>query len=71
MGVRAGRLFSAVLTMKTKPKGIHANFVTSCHACRGDLTISNGRVDPHTCRIETVERPVSLADIRAALENRT
>lgn len=51
--------------MKTKPRGIHATFATTCHACRGDLTISGGRIDPHDCR--PPERPVSLADIRAAL----
>lgn len=57
--------------MKTKPRGIHATFQTECVYCRGDLTVSNGRPDPHTCRIETPDRPVSLADIRAALEART
>jgi len=52
--------------MKTKPRGIHANFTTECASCRGDLTVSNGRVEYHECR----DKPVSLADIRAALSNR-
>lgn len=55
--------------MKTKARGDWANFATTCHVCRGDLTITNGRQDPHDCR--EPERPVSLADIRAALERRT
>ena len=54
--------------MKTKPRGIHANFVTTCVYCRGTLTITNGRIDNHDCR--EPERPVSLADIRVALERR-
>jgi len=52
--------------MKTKPRGIHANFVTECASCRGDLTVTNGRIDPHECR----DKPVTLDQIRAALENR-
>jgi hypothetical protein len=36
--------------MKTKPRGIHANFTTTCHSCRGDLTVSNGRIEHHECR---------------------
>ena len=50
--------------MKTKPRGIHANFTTTC-TCGRELTITNGRVEHHDCR--EPERPVSLADIRAAL----
>lgn len=50
--------------MKTKPRGIWANFRTDCH-CGSEITISNARIDPHDCR---VPRPVTLADIRAALE---
>ena len=49
--------------MKTKPKGIHANFQSECFKCSGNITVTNGRVDPHECR----DKPVSLADIRAAL----
>jgi hypothetical protein len=55
--------------MKTKARGEWANFSTTCYACAGALTITNGRIDHHDCR--EPERPVSLADIRAALENRT
>ena len=54
--------------MKTKPRGIHATFQTECVYCRGILTITNARVDHHDCR--EPERPVSLADIRAALESK-
>jgi len=51
--------------MNTKPKGDQASFLATCHLCNGELTISNGRVDYHECR------PVTLEQIRAALENRT
>jgi len=51
--------------MKTKARGIHANFAVDCPRCDGEFTISNGRIDPHDCR--EPGRPVSLADIRAAL----
>jgi hypothetical protein len=53
-------------TFKTKPRGDQASFVTDCH-CGGELTISNGRIDPHQCR---EKRPITLADLRAALDNR-
>lgn len=53
--------------MKTKPKGIHATFAVDCPACEGELTITNGRPDLHECRIE---HPITLADIRAALEGK-
>ena len=49
--------------MKTKPRGIHANFRTDC-PCGAELTVRNGRIDPHQCR----EKPVTLAQIRAALD---
>lgn len=52
--------------MRTKPRGMWANFETTC-TCGGVLTITNGRVDPHDCR---EPRPVTLADLRAALNNR-
>jgi len=55
--------------MKTKPRGIHATFTTECVYCRGDLTITSGRIEHHECR--EPERPVSLADIRAALERKS
>lgn len=51
--------------MKTRPRGIHANFATECAYCNGELTITNGRIDPHECA-----QPVTLADLRAALDNR-
>jgi len=49
--------------MKTKPKGIHATFTTSCE-CGAELTVTNGRVDKHECERP---RPITLADLRAAL----
>jgi hypothetical protein len=54
-------------TFKTKPRGDQASFVTSCFKCGGELTINHGRVDPHQCR---EQRPVTLAQIQAALDNR-
>lgn len=36
--------------MKTKPRGMWANFETSCYRCDGELTVSNGKPDPHDCR---------------------
>lgn len=50
--------------MKTKPKGIHANFRTDCH-CGAEITISNGRIDRHEC-----EQPITLAQLKAALDAR-
>lgn len=47
--------------MKTKPRGIWANFRTDC-VCGAEITVTNGRIDFHQCG-----RPISLADIRAAL----
>lgn len=48
----------------TKPRGIHATFTTTC-TCGAELTVTNGRIDPHEC-----ERPITLAQLRAALDNR-
>lgn len=45
-----------------RPKGVWANFTFDCITCGAELTVTNGKPDPHDC-----ERPVSLADIRAAL----
>ncbi|MDQ5860684.1 MAG: hypothetical protein M3536_00275 [Actinomycetota bacterium] len=45
----------------TKPRGIWATLQTECQ-CGAELTITNGRPDPHQC-----EQPISLAGIRAAL----
>ena len=53
--------------MNTKPKGDQASFLATCHLCNGELTISNGRVDYHDCR---PPQPKTLAEIRAALDNR-
>lgn len=50
-----------MINMKTKPRGEQLSFVSECWKCGGELTVSNGRVDRHTCE------PVTLADIRAAL----
>lgn len=38
--------------MKTKPRGIHANFVTECVKCQDDLTVTNGRIEDHQCEDE-------------------
>lgn len=49
--------------MKTKPRGIHATFETTC-GCGGVLTVTNGRVDPHVCERLTG----TLTDLYAALD---
>ena len=49
----------------TKPQGMWATFETTCHRCKGVLNVSNGRPEPHTC-----EQPITLAQLRAALDNR-
>ena len=53
--------------MKTKARGIHANFAVDCPRCDGEFTVTNGRIDHHDCR---EPQPKTLADIRAALDNR-
>jgi len=58
----APRLRASLLTMKTRPRGIHATFTTECANCGGELTITSGRPDPHDCH------PVTLAQLRAALD---
>lgn len=51
--------------MKTKPRGIWANFRSTC-GCGGEITITNGRVDFHEC-----ERIAgTLDEVLAALDNR-
>jgi hypothetical protein len=35
-------------TFRTKPTGIWATFAVDCR-CGGEITVTNGRVDPHTC----------------------
>lgn len=46
--------------MKTKPRGIHATFESTCWKCAADITITNGRPAPHEC-----ERPMSAVDMGA------
>jgi len=53
-------------TFKTKPTGPHAHFVTTCHKCGGEITITNARPDRHDCE----PQPITLAQLRAALDNR-
>jgi hypothetical protein len=61
--------------MKTKPRGIHATFITECAYCRGEITVTNGRADFHQCPVvittSNTTKPVTLEDIRAALGRRT
>lgn len=51
----------------TKPRDEQLSFLTECVRCRGELTISNGRVNPHDCRDN---EPVTLSQIRAALDRK-
>lgn len=44
------------MNFRTKPRGMWANFTTECAKCAGELTVTNGRVDPHTCR-ERIDMP--------------
>jgi len=55
------------VNFRTKPRGEQLSFLTECVRCRGELSISNGREDRHDCE---PNRPISLADLRAALDNR-
>jgi len=41
--------------MRNLPKGIHANFISQCHVCGAEITVRDGRVTPHECRIELEE----------------
>lgn len=52
--------------MKTKPRGIHATFRTDCIHCRGEITVTNGRLDHHQCEPITG----TLDQVLAALQNR-
>lgn len=36
--------------MKTKPRGIHANFTSQCHVCGGEIVVKDGRPERHECR---------------------
>lgn len=38
--------------MRTKPRGMWANFVSECVECRDEITVSNGRPEPHQCEAE-------------------
>lgn len=51
--------------MVTKPRGVWATFDTECIHCRAEVTVTNGKPEPHQC-----EQPISLADIRASLASR-
>lgn len=51
---------------RTKPRDEQLSFLTTCYRCRGELSISNGRVNLHDCE----PHPITLADLRAALDNR-
>ena len=54
-----------VFTFRTKPRAEQLSFIAECFRCHGELTISNGRVDAHTCERA---QPKTLADIRFALD---
>jgi len=54
------------MNFRTKPRGEQLSFLTECHRCRAELTISNGRPDRHDCGPITG----TLAEIYAALDNR-
>ena len=55
----------------TKAVGVWANFAFTCVTCGQECTVTNSRPDPHTCTPPTHSKPVTLADIRAALARRT
>jgi len=54
------------MAFRTKPRGEQLSFLTECHRCRAELSITNGRPERHDCE----PRPISLAQLRAALDNR-
>jgi len=54
------------MAFRTKPRGEQLSFLTECWKCAGELSITNGRPERHDCE----PRPISLADLRAALDNR-
>jgi len=56
----------SVFTFRTKPRGGQLSFLTTCHRCNGELSITNGRPERHECE----PRPISLADLQAALDKR-
>jgi hypothetical protein len=56
------------MNFRTKARGIWANFQSDCFRCGAEVTISHGKPDPHTCQ---APKPLTLADLRAALERRS
>jgi len=54
------------MAFRTKPREEQLSFLTECVKCRGELSSTNGRPERHDCE----PRPISLADLRAALDNR-
>jgi len=55
-----------VVNFRTRPRGDQLSFLTTCHRCNGELSITNGRVDKHECERLTG----ALAELYAALDNR-
>lgn len=41
--------------MRSLPKGIWATFTFNCVVCGAECTVTDGKVDPHHCRIEAEE----------------
>ena len=54
------------MNFRTRPRGEQLSFLTSCFRCNGELSVSNGRPERHDCE----PQPLTLADLRAALDNR-
>jgi len=54
------------MNFRTRPRDEQASFLTECVKCRGELSITNGRIDRHDCGPITG----TLAEIYAALDNR-
>ena len=38
--------------MRTKPRGIYANFTFNCVTCGSECAVTDGKPEPHQCRIE-------------------
>jgi hypothetical protein len=55
------------VSFRTKPRDEQLSFLTECWRCTGELTVTHGRPEKHDCR---EPQPVTLADLRAALDNR-
>lgn len=36
--------------MRNLPKGVWANFTSTCHICQGEITVRDGRLERHECR---------------------